>query len=254
MLSLYRSELLIRFGNFMFRYRNMIFPAALVLIVILPAGKFWGDQWFDPWLDRAALLLALVGESLRVLTVGLEYIKRGGLNKRVYANRLVTEGMFSVCRNPLYLGNLLMALALFIISARFTTIVLGGALVGVTYIAIVAAEEQYLRAAFPKDYDAYCRTTNRWFPDVRRLGDALRNSHFKWRRVLLKESSSFYVWILAALVLDGLENGFSFAQRDMRFTSAVFLAATAAFVTIQIFKRTGRLKIEQTPQPSVPSE
>ena len=54
-----------------------------------------------------AVLIAMSGLAVRGVVIGLAYIKRGGLNKKVYAANLVTEGMFSVCRNPLYVGNML---------------------------------------------------------------------------------------------------------------------------------------------------
>lgn len=36
------------------------------------------------------------------------YIKRGGRNRRVFARGLVTEGVVAHCRNPMYLGHLLL--------------------------------------------------------------------------------------------------------------------------------------------------
>jgi len=244
MASLYRSELLIRFGNFMFRYRNMAFPAVLVLMVAaIPPGLFWGGERLDPWLDEAALAFAVLGAALRVLTVGLEYIKRGGLNKQIYAQNLVTDGMFAHCRNPLYVGNIMLALALLTISARLSVIVIGGALVLLTYISIVAAEEKYLRAAFPGEYEDYCRRTNRWLPDFRGFGETLANSRFNWRRVLLKESGSIYVWIVAAVLLDGLANQFTLSDPGMLMFTVLFVTATIAYATIQILKRTQRLHL-----------
>ena len=244
MVSLYRSELLIRFGNFMFRYRNMVFPVALIVIIAAtPPGPFWGNATFDPWIDRAALLVAILGETLRVLTVGLEYIKRGGLNKQIYAQNLVTEGMFAHCRNPLYVGNIMLALALLTISARLSVLVIGGVLVLLTYLSIVAAEEKYLRANFPGEYEDYCRRANRWLPDFRGFRETLANSRFNWRRVLLKESGSIYVWIVAAVLLDGLANEFALSDPGMQMFTAIFVAATIAYATIQILKRTQRLHL-----------
>ena len=42
-----------------------------------------------------------------MLTIGYEYIVRGGRQGKVYAEDLVQGGVFAHSRNPLYLGNLL---------------------------------------------------------------------------------------------------------------------------------------------------
>src|SRR5678815_5444661 len=60
----------------------------------------------------AGLLIALSGQVLRAVTIGLEYIIRGGRNRQVYAEKLVTGGMFAHCRNPLYVGNFLVLVGL----------------------------------------------------------------------------------------------------------------------------------------------
>lgn len=241
--SPYRNALLIRFGNFMFRYRNAVFPVGLAVLIAACPPAPAGSLWASPWLDSAALLAAFAGESLRVLTVGLEYIKRGGLNKRVYASHLVTDGIFAHCRNPLYVGNLVMAIALLAISGRPLAVLIGGVLIVLIYVAIVAAEENYLRAAFPGEYEAYCRATSRWVPDLRGLGDTLGNSRFHWRRVLLKESSSFYAWIVLAFLLSAIKGRFSPAQTSFEMFLGLFVVATLGFATIRLLKRTRRLQL-----------
>ena len=236
-LSPYRSRGLIRYGNFMFRYRNTAFPVVLVLLVIaFPPRASLGDPVWDVALNGVALVLAFAGELLRILTVGLEYIKRGGLNKRVYASTLVTNGLFAHCRNPLYTGNVMIAFALLLLPGRIEMLVVGGILVMVTYIAIIAAEEEYLRANFGEEYEAYSRSTNRWLPDPRGLGRTISGMQFNWRRVVLKESSSFYGWITAAFLLKGIESRFSPAEKDFLAFLALFVAASVAFLLIRLMK------------------
>ncbi len=54
------------------------------------------------------LIITVSGQVIRGATIGLAYIIRGGKNKKVYAEDLVTTGIFAHCRNPLYVGNILM--------------------------------------------------------------------------------------------------------------------------------------------------
>ncbi|WET42322.1 methyltransferase family protein [Citrobacter enshiensis] len=51
----------------------------------------------------------LAGQGIRILTVwGWITLYAGGRNRQVYADNLVQSGLFEHCRNPLYLGNLLL--------------------------------------------------------------------------------------------------------------------------------------------------
>ena len=58
----------------------------------------------------------------------------------MYAETLVTRGFFAHSRNPLYLGNFLVLLGLFVIYNNPWVYALGVAFFAVTYRAIVAAE------------------------------------------------------------------------------------------------------------------
>ena len=99
---------LLAYGDFFFRHRNTLFPLVLAaLCVVFPPRLAGGSLEFDRWLDLAGLAVVLAGQALRAAVIGFAYIKRGGRNKRVHAASLVTTGLFGVCRNPLYLGNLL---------------------------------------------------------------------------------------------------------------------------------------------------
>lgn len=242
-MSLYDNRLLIAYGNFAFRYRNYLFPAVLIalctaFVPIYPGG----DESLDHWLDLGVIVLAVLGEAIRVATVGLEYIKRGGVDKKVFADKLVTNGMFAHCRNPLYIGNIVMVGALLIISDRIPVYFIGGAFTLLTYIALVAAEERYLRAKFGAEYEAYCARVNRWLPRLKGLGATFRSMRFNWRRVISKEYSNVYSWIFVALVLEFAETliqeGVSNDDRwFLILLGGLWLAATLAAVAAWRFKK-----------------
>jgi protein-S-isoprenylcysteine O-methyltransferase Ste14 len=239
--------LLIAYGNFVFRHRNTIFPVALgALILAFPPQRASPDGAWDFYRDLGVVLVALLGEGIRVLTVGLEYIKRGGLNRRVYADYLVTHGVFAHCRNPLYVGNIMLALALLGIPDRLPVVLIGGALVVVTYVAIVAAEEVYLRRTFGAEFEEYCRQVNRWLPDPRGLAATVRSMRFNWKRVLLKEATSFYGWTAMACLLDAIEIRFTGISSHPEFLIflSMFAISTIGFITIRILKKAGILRLD----------
>lgn len=194
--------LLERWGTFLFRYRDAVFPAVILATIIATRPRFpSGSRTADLWMDLAGILVAAAGQALRITVIGYRYIVRGGKNRQVHAEDLVTEGVFALARNPLYVGNMLVLFGIFIIwnAPLLYLIAVPFTLIG--YTGIVAAEEAFLRRKFGQAYDEYSRTTNRWIPDFRRAPEALRGIPFNWRRVLLREYGSWTAWIGTAGVL-----------------------------------------------------
>ncbi len=77
-------------------------------------------------------------------------------------SRLITTGIFSISRNPLYLGGICilvgMALAL---NHPWVLVLLLPALVGCHYV-LVAPEELYLATKFGQEYRTYAALVHRW--------------------------------------------------------------------------------------------
>ena len=197
----------IAYGNWLFKYRNNVFPLVMLVLFagfkpVLAGGSLAGDQW----LDLAGLLVALAGQALRAAVIGYAYIKRGGLNKQVHADKLVTEGFFAHARNPLYDGNLLILAGLFMIHNNPLVYLLGGVFFVTAYIAIIAAEETFLAAKFGAEYEDYCARANRWLPRLQGLRATMQGMAFNWRRVILKDYASAYTWMMTVLLLLGYES------------------------------------------------
>lgn len=173
----------------------------LVTIAITVFDFPFSDAITDRWLDVAGVVLCALGQLLRVWVIGYRYIVRGGKNKKVHAEDLVTEGVFALSRNPLYVGNILVLFGLFVIWNAPLLYFVGVPFTLIGYRAIVAAEEAFLRQKFGAAYDEYCRTTNRWIPDFRKAPEALKGIAFNWRRVLLREYGSWTAWISTAGIM-----------------------------------------------------
>lgn len=183
----------VRMGQFFFKYRDALFPI-LFLILLLVFKPWQPGKLFTP-LDWLAYAVGFLGEGIRILTIGLTYIERCGINKEVHAKRLVKVGLYTHCRNPFYIGNLLLVLSLLILCNRFWIYILGGLFFVVVYKSIVAAEEAYLLQTFGSSYAEYCKTTPRWLPkNIASLSQTLKTLSFNWRRVVIREYSSFYCW------------------------------------------------------------
>jgi protein-S-isoprenylcysteine O-methyltransferase Ste14 len=241
------TPLLVRYGNFLFRYRNGLFPVVLVALIAAFRPEYpRGSERLDNMLDLVGVLVALAGQVLRVAVIGYVYIARGGKNRQVYADGLVTEGFFAHSRNPLYLGNILVLLGLFIIHNDPWVYAIGIPFFLVGYAAIVAAEERYLRDKFGPGYDAYVAAVPRWIPRLSGLGDSLHGIQFNWRRVVLKEYGSTFAWTGGAITLmiyDTLAY-FPFAERRGYILGllALFLVLTASWATVRYLKKSRRLR------------
>jgi protein-S-isoprenylcysteine O-methyltransferase Ste14 len=198
-------------GNFLFRYRNALFPFACVLL-FLPGP----DPFPDPLQATAVgAVIATLGQLIRAATIGLRYVVRGGRNRRVYAEDLVTEGIYSHTRNPMYVGNLLIMIGLAIASNSWATIAVAVPLGCFMYASIVAAEEDYLAQRFGAAFREYCRDVPRWVPRLAGLWTTLTSMQFKWRRVVVKEYGTPFGWI-SVLVLMTLYNVWMSGQWDAR--------------------------------------
>jgi len=91
---------MISIGNFFFKYRNILF-IFLYFALFLPSPLLFSPESFGEtyylWPIILGLLITISGQLIRGVTIGLAYIVRGGKDKKVYADNLVTEGIFNHC-------------------------------------------------------------------------------------------------------------------------------------------------------------
>ena len=241
---------MVKIGNFLFHYRNGIFPLVYAVLLLKSRPLF-------PDYRVAALLgflVALSGQLLRALTICLEYIIRGGRNRQVYAEELVQGGIFVHCRNPLYLGNFVILLGVGLASNSIWF--MGAALpfFAFAYWAIIAAEENYLRNKFGKEFDDYCARVNRLLPNFSGITLTLSRTRFNWRRLITAEYGSTFVW-LAAMILVTLKNVWLSGEylTNRQLVSALWILlglVTLAYGTARYLKKSGRLNSNLAPQPA----
>lgn len=233
--------MLISIGNYLFKWRDKIFPLMMLLLILVkPAqGLVFGIE--ENYLDVIGILTMIAGEVLRIGVVGLKYIKRGGLNKKVYADDLVTGGFFTVCRNPLYVGNILIAIGALLVHAQPVLMAVG---IGVTlfvYTAIVSAEENFLRNKFGDAYEVYCRDVNRWFPNLMRLPAAAAGMTFNIRRVFVKEYTTMAGLAVGIVLLHTYEH-YILTQTVPRQTWVEVFIIAFFTISIRVLKKSGWLK------------
>jgi protein-S-isoprenylcysteine O-methyltransferase Ste14 len=188
---------MVKLGHFLFRNRNGIFPF-FYLLLFIPSPEIFTNPVIAMCIGFS---ISLLGQLIRVITIGLVYIMRGGRNRRVYADDLVTTGIFSHCRNPLYLGNIFILAGLGIASNSIIFNCIATPLFLFFWQAIVFAEEEFLSAKFGEQYSSYCNNVNRWLPSLRMIGKTVNGMEFKWKRVVIREYNSTYIWMTGAVLV-----------------------------------------------------
>ena len=130
------------------------------------------------WLPYGALapVIIVAGVGLIILGVGLVILARRELRKHsqptdpgLPTSQIVTTGVFSISRNPLYLGGVctLVGIAL-ALNLAWAFVFLPLALIACHYILIVP-EEKYLEAEFGEEYRRYAASVRRWIGRSRRI-------------------------------------------------------------------------------------
>ncbi|PWJ54269.1 protein-S-isoprenylcysteine O-methyltransferase Ste14 [Dyadobacter jejuensis] len=237
---------MIAIGNFFFKYRNFLF-IFLYLLLFAPSPSLFTAEAFGENYYVYPLLIGLFvtisGELIRGITIGLAYIIRGGKDKKVYAEKLVTEGIFNHGRNPLYVGNILMLAGVGILSNSllYVLVVIPGFLF--IYQAIVLAEENFLRGKFGKDFDNYTQRVNRWIIDFRGIGQSVQAMKFNYKRWILKEYNTLLVWLVGISAIICLRYPELFEGDDHR--QRVFITSVIVFgslyLIVRYLKKSGKM-------------
>ncbi|MDO6706813.1 isoprenylcysteine carboxylmethyltransferase family protein [Photobacterium sp. 1_MG-2023] len=78
------------------------------------------------------------------------------------ASRLVTSGVYRYSRNPIYLGLLLLLVAIFLNLSALSSLIMIPVFVIYMNSVQIAAEERVLTHAFGQQYKEYCQHVRRW--------------------------------------------------------------------------------------------
>ena len=218
---------MVKLGHFLFKVRNLIFPVFFIPLVLIPKPVLMSMAQ-EKWRYVIGLTVAFAGQAVRALTIGLAYIKRGGKKREIYASTLVKDGIFAHCRNPLYMGNILIVVGLAIIANSIPFYFIGIPLFVLMYLAIIKAEENYLSDRFGNEYTEYCRNVHRLLPNLSGIRDTMKSMEFNWPRLVVKEYGTTYMWITCSILLI-MRNQYARYGREMNRNEFVILCLLIVF-------------------------
>lgn len=230
-----------RFGAFVFRYRNGLFPVVLLACLAVSRPQAIQSITGLPALTLAVgALLALAGEAFRLWVIGYAYIIRGGRQGRAYADELVREGLFAHARHPLYTGNLMIASGLWLMYGTTFAILVAIPLFLVVYWAMALNEEEYLTERFPDAYRDYQASVNRFIPNLRGISESLGGMEYDWRRALRKDYGQIALPLLAVISIGAWRVRVVWPRAMMAGWVALAMVAIA-YIVVRTLKKRGRL-------------
>lgn len=168
------------FRRFIYRTRGIYLLASLLLIIALK--HFYGSSiGFRTYL--LLLLIALAAQSFRTWAAGFVGTRARG--DAPSAEILLTAGPYAHVRNPMYLGNLVIVVALALMSGVWYAPLIALCAWSFVYAKVIPYEEAFLRHRFQDEYEAYFRSVPRLLPALR--GYSPKRGFFRIREGLANE-------------------------------------------------------------------
>ena len=221
----------IKLGKWLFRHRSITpLPMIVVVLFCFPPRQY-GD--LQLWVSIGGVVLAWLGEVVRVLSVGFAHTGTSGRESYLRADALNTTGAYSVVRNPLYIGNTLIHSGILVFWGNPWALGLMLLFLWLQYALIILGEESFLRERYGETYEEYCRRVPRIIPRFRNVRGP--GSFFQWRKVLLKENDSVFNMLAMFLVLKALRGHLlvnETADRAFLIVSAALLIALYAGIKV----------------------
>jgi protein-S-isoprenylcysteine O-methyltransferase Ste14 len=232
-------------GTWLFRRRSWlpITVIALAIGYIFIANR--SAIFFNSVYEIIFVAVSVLGEIIRSYTVG--YVPKNTSGRNVMdqlADELNTTGVYSIVRNPLYIGNFFMWLGPVLFLRSVWCLIIFVLAYWLYYERIIFAEEQFLRRKFGEVYDSWTYKVNAIFPTFKNYTKS--ELEFSFRNVLKREYNSITNMFLVFTVLD--------MTRNLAITGKIYveplyisMAVTAAIfwgVMRYLVKRTNFLYVE----------
>jgi len=139
-----------------------------ILVFISPALNYYRSGWTG-WpltVSLAGILMMVAGLSVRIiaaLTLGGYYTR---VLRKTKNHRIISSGIYKYVRNPGYLGVISLLAGGGIASGNIFCIFTILAIVPISYIYRIGAEEKMMLESFGDEYREYMKKTKRLLPFI----------------------------------------------------------------------------------------
>lgn len=218
-------------GKIIFRYRGQI--PALILILAIPFLLCTKDILINQTrlnFEYYSIILIFLGCFIRFYTIGFSYIETSGRNRNNHiAKKLNTTSMYSVSRNPLYFGNVLIWIGIILRTNNLFFLLLCVVIIFVMYYFIIKSEETFLKNKFEYQYLVWKRKTPAFVPNF--LLYKKSKNKFNYKSILRREYSCVLAIFLTILYLDIIE---LFLLKQITMINKFLLISTIFIIFISI--------------------
>lgn len=146
-------------GKFLFKYRSFLpVPYFLFLLIVV---DFYSLKFIP------GVIIVLFGLAIRFFSMGFAGNWMRG--NEVEASYILDEGLYSIMRHPLYLGNFFIGFGFTLASSFSPVFLLPSYSLGffLYYYLIARAEESYLEKKFGERFIRYRESTPAFYPNFR---------------------------------------------------------------------------------------
>ncbi len=219
----------IQIGEFLFRYRGII-PIPFIILILIFGSKPISLNF--NYLPHIAIIISIIGEIIRFTVAGYAKGETSGRGSNIAADFITDYGLYSIVRNPLYIGNFLIFLGFVMYSGNILFTVLGSILFFIYYHYIVLAEENFLKTKFNDKFDTFVNQTGRFFP--KHLKYTSPPYKFNFKAAVFREKDTIFIWIISFLLIDARLSGFSAPNR---FKTFIFIISFLFWIIINTYKK-----------------
>ncbi|MFA5088541.1 MAG: isoprenylcysteine carboxylmethyltransferase family protein [Candidatus Omnitrophota bacterium] len=191
---------------------------------------YLANLFFDDVLDLFGFIFILQGTSLRMIARG---------HKKAHSQKsraLVSTGIYSLTRNPMYLGSFFIGMGFVCIVWPWWAVPAFAGLFYLRFRRQIRIEEEYLQEIFGQEYLSYCQRVPRLFPSLKILkgaGAGVVNLREAWDT---KEKRGLLSWPALAILLEWIQEKSVFGVSDWPRIANVFILAVVIFSAVFLIK------------------
>lgn len=233
-------------GENLFKRRGYLPLILLILGVSIKYFEYHSAPSADPnkfgennTLLFLSVLIGVTGLAIRIITVGYSPENTSGRNTNAgqVADQLNTKGLYSLTRNPLYLGNFLMwfSIAVFIGNLWFVVVFTLG--FWIYYERIIFSEEKFLTQKFGEKYIEWAKQTPIFLP--LHLRYKRPTISFSWKKALKKEKNGLFALFLVLFFFEFIDKSL-FHQKpvlEWNFLSIATLSSGLIYFVLKYIKK-----------------
>lgn len=226
-------------GNWFFRWRSYL-PFVLLPLLAVALNEYerplQSERWHH-WWSIFCLAVSLLGLMVRCLTAAHLPAGTSGRNtRRQVAEQLNTLGIYSTVRHPLYLGNYLIGLGIFLAPFHGALATIYTLTFWLYYERIMVAEEAFLLAKFSDSFGSWAASTPAFVPKLSLWKPAALS--FSLKTLLRREYTGLLVVVASHTSVQIVKNYAVFGQVNIKsFWLMALSLTTMLYFTLRGLKK-----------------